>query len=146
MPCSEILLKLLSRIICSISARFPPKTKALLSDMRITPSVVATIISKLDPRNAYGFDVIPAVTLKKCAPELTPVLFKLYNKYLAASCFPACWKFFSLVPVFKNPGEVSDRSNYRPICLLPLWGKFLDALINAGRINHLPSHDLLSDK
>ena len=30
--------------------------------------------------------------LKMCSPELSPVFAKLYNKCLAESCFPSCWK------------------------------------------------------
>ena len=34
-----------------------------------------------------------------------------YNKCLAESCFPSCWKSSSVVPVFKN-GEKSDPGKY----------------------------------
>lgn len=36
-----------------------------------------------------GPDGIPAIVLKKRAPDLAPVLSELYNKFLTASCVPA---------------------------------------------------------
>ncbi|CAE1315900.1 unnamed protein product [Acanthosepion pharaonis] len=101
---------------------------------------------KEHPNKASGGDGIPAIVLKKCAPGLAPALSKLYNYCLKESCFLDCWKSSSIIPVFKNSGDPSDPSNYRPISLLPLFGKVFEALINTGVINHLTSHNLLSDK
>ena len=50
-------------------------------------------------------DCIPVVVLKKCEPELSYILAKLFNKCLKESCFPDCWKVSSVVPVFKNVGK-----------------------------------------
>lgn len=104
------------------------------------------MISKLESHKASGCDRIPAIILKKGDHELAPILSKLYNNCLAASCFPVCWKSSSVVPVFKNSGEPSDPSNDHPISLLPLFRKVFEALINIKRVKYLTSHDLLSDK
>ena len=81
-----------------------------------------------------------------CSPELSPVLSKLFNKCLQNSSFSSCWKFRSVVPVFKNSGERSDPKNYRPISLLPVISKVFESLLNEALIAHLESFDLLSDK
>lgn len=47
---------------------------------------------------------------------------------------------------FNNSGEHSYHTGYCPINLLPIFGKVLDALINAELVKHLSSHDLVSDK
>lgn len=73
----------------------------MLSDIHITP-MVSVIISNLQPHKACGPDGNPVIVIKKCVPEQAPVLSKLYNKCLAASCFPVSWKSSSVVPVFKN--------------------------------------------
>lgn len=86
------------------------------------------------------------LTIKKYTPEMAPVLSKLYHKCLATSYIQACWKSSSVVPVFKNAGEPSDLSNYRPICLLPLFGKVLEVLINSELVKYLTSQRILSDK
>lgn len=53
--------------------------------MHITPSMVNAIISKLDPHKLCRIEGILVIDLKKCAPELVPVLSKLDDKRLATS-------------------------------------------------------------
>ena len=53
---------------------------------------------------ASGPDCIPVVVLKNCKPELSYILAELLNMCLKESCFPDCWKYSSVVPVFKNVG------------------------------------------
>ena len=86
-----------------------------------------------------GPDRIPAIVLKMCSPDLSPVLAKLNNKCLAASCFPPHWKSSSVVPVFKNDGERSDLDKYRPISLLPIIVRSLNFLLMIVWLNILTS-------
>ena len=65
------------------------------------------------------------VVLKKCEPELSDILTELSNKCLKVSCFPDCWKVSSVVPIFKNVGERSTATNYRPFSLLSVVRKSL---------------------
>ena len=61
--------------------------------------------------NASGSDCIPVVVLKNCESELFYILAELFDKCLKESCFPACWKASSVVPVFQNVGERSTAKN-----------------------------------
>ena len=124
---------------------FPSRTDQEISTMRITVRMVARIISQLDASKATGPDNIPAIVLKKCSAELSPVLSKLYNKCLAESCFPTHWKFSTVVPAYKNSGERSDPGNYRPISLLPITSKVFETLINNRLVKHLEGTGLFSD-
>ena len=51
----------------------------------------------LDLPKASGPNYIPVVVLKKCQLEFSYILAELFNK----------WKVSSVVPVFKNVGEMS---------------------------------------
>ena len=73
----------------------------------------ASDLSKVSDPNS-----IPVVVLKNCEPELSYTLAELLNKCLKESCFPDCWKVSSVVSVFKNVGERSTATNYRPVSLL----------------------------
>ena len=71
---------------------FPSRTEHRLTSRKITARMVSHAIYHLDTCKATGPDRIPSIVLKMCSPELSPVLAKLYNKCLAKSCFPSCWK------------------------------------------------------
>lgn len=105
---------------------FLSRTEDLLSDIHITLSFVSAIISKLDPQQGLR-------------NVLNWFPFPLYNKYLAAFCFPAHWKSSSAIPVFKNAGEPSDPSKYQPLSLL-FFVKVLYAQINTELVKHLTSY------
>ena len=82
--------------------------------------MVKKVIMNLDLSRASSPDCIPVVVLKNCEPELSYILAELFNKCLKESCFPDCWKFSSMVPVFKNVGERYTARNYHPVSLLSL--------------------------
>lgn len=90
--------------------------------------MVSAIIPNLDPHKANRLGGISTILLRKCNPELAPVLS---NICLATFYFIACLKSFSVVPVFKNSVEPFDPSNYHPINILSPFGKVLKALIKS---------------
>ena len=109
---------------------FPCRTNLKLHNISITPKMVKRVITNLDSLKAPGPACIPVVVLKKCEPELSYILAKLFNKCLKESCFPDCWKVSSVVPVFKNVGERSTAKNYHPVSLLSVVSKVFEKLVN----------------
>ena len=99
---------------------FPSRTNLKLHNISVTPKMVKKVITNLDSSVALGPDYIPVVVLMNCQPELSYMLVELFNMCLEVSCFPDCWKVTSVVPVFKNVGEMSTAKNYNPLVFL-LW-------------------------
>ena len=60
-------------------------------------------------------------------------------------CFPDCWKFSAVVPVFKNFGERSTAKNYCPVSLLSVVSKVFEKLVNNTAVDHLEKCDLFAD-
>ena len=87
--------------------------------------MVSHAIYDLDASKATGPDRIPAIDLKVCSPELSPVLAKLYNKNLAEFCFPSCGNLHRLCQF----GERSDPGKYRPVSHLRIISKILQPLL-----------------
>ena len=100
---------------------------------------------KIDLSKACGVDCIPVVVLKNCEPELSYILAELFNKCLKESCFPDCWKVSSVVPVFKNVGEMYAAKNYYPVSLLSVVSKVFEKLVNNRIVDHLEKCGLFSD-
>ena len=84
----------------------PPRTNLKLHNISVTSKMVKKVIINLDLPKASGSDCIPVMVLKNCEPELSYILAELFKKCLQESCFPDCWKISSVVPVFKNVGDM----------------------------------------
>ena len=101
----------------------PSRTNLQLHNISVTSKMVKKVIMNLDLSKASGPHCIPKVVLKNCKPELSYILDQLFNKCLKESCFSDCWKFSSVVPVFKNIWERSTAKNYHPVHLLSVVSK-----------------------
>ena len=86
--------------------------------------LVKKIITNLDLSKASGPGCILVVVLKKCEPEFSYILAKLFNMCFKESCFRNCWKVSSVVPLFKDAGGRSMAKSYRPISFLSVLSKF----------------------
>ena len=71
-------------------------------------------------------------------------LCKLINYCLSDSIFPDCLKVARVVPVHKK-GSYDDISNYRPISIIPLFGKIYEIALKRQMSSHLEVFDLLDD-
>ena len=63
---------------------------------------------------------------------------------LKESCFPDCWKFSLVVPVFQNVWERSTAKNYQSVSLVTVISDVLEKLVNNRTVDHLEKCDLFS--
>ena len=76
------------------------------------------------------------------ASLLTPLKIIVTN-CLRQGVFPEIWKCTNVVPVHKK-NEKNVKSNYRPISLLPFFGKMFEKLVYDSLYSHLVSCNLLN--
>ena len=107
--------------------------------------MVKKLIVNLHSPKPSGPDCIPVVVLQKCEPELSYTLAELFNMCLRESCFPDCWKFSSVLPVFKNVGERSTVKSYYPDSLLSVVSKVFEKLVNNRIVDDLEKSGLFPD-
>lgn len=119
---------------------FGPKMEAV----QIHQKEVLKCMLSLDVNKASGPDGIPAVVLKSCAPELSPILTRLYRLSLETGKVPSSWKVANVQPVPKK-GSRSDPANYRPIAITSILCKIMERVLNNRLLAHLESNELLSD-
>ena len=67
----------------------------------------------------------------------------IFTNCLRYGLFPKIWKQPNVVPVHKK-SEKNLKGNYRPISLLPIFGKILAKLIYDSLYSHLVSSELLN--
>ena len=70
---------------------------------------------------------IPIKILKVAAEEISPYLTHCYNMALNTGKFPDELKIADVIPVHKKD-DWTDKSNYRPISLLPSVSKIFEKL------------------
>ena len=75
-----------------------------------------------------GHDGIASFYLKIALPVVGGSLCDLFNESLFAGKFPEDWKIARIAPIFKS-GAKDDRSNYRPISVLPFISRLFEKLI-----------------
>jgi hypothetical protein len=97
---------------------------------------IKRILSSLNTKKSSGLDDIPAIVLKKCAPELAPILTRLFRISCDTGIFPESWKA-ARVQYIPKKGSKSLPSNYRPISILSVLCKVMEKLINSQILKYL---------
>ena len=120
-----------------------PVTVTLLNDFCISEEKILKIIRSLNPNKAHGWDEISVRTPKLCDMTLVIPLKIIFINCLRRGIFPDIWKHANVVPVHKK-NEKNVNGNYRPISLLPIFGKILEKFIFDSLYSHLISSKLLN--
>ena len=102
-----------------------------------------SIIRSLNPDKAHDWDDISVRMIKLCDKALVFPLKFIFENYLRQGVFPEKWKKANVVPVHTK-NEKNLKENYRPISLLPIFGKILEKLIFDMLYQHLKSNSLIN--
>ena len=115
----------------------------LINDFVISDEKILKIIRSLNPNKAHGWDEISIRMIKLSDVALVTPLKIIFTNCLRCGVFPEIWKCANVEPVHKK-NEKNIKSNYRPISLLPIFGKVLEKLMYDSLYSHLVSCDLLN--
>ena len=88
------------------------------------------------------YDGLSNKLLKIATPAIIESLKKLINICIARGVYPTVWKEAKVTPHHKN-GVKSDKSNYRPISVLPLISKVLEGHLHKAIHTFLKNNNLL---
>ena len=91
----------------------------------ITIDDILNLVAILDQNKATGLDGIPAYFIKSSIHSIAPLLLRICNLIIEHGIFPNKWKKAKLTLIYK--AEIrTERSNYRPISILPILSKLLE--------------------
>jgi len=89
-------------------------------------------------------DPAPTWLVKDMRGLLAPFVALMFNKSLAASCFPNGFKHAVVRPLLKRSGlDASDLKNYRPVSNLSFLSKLLERTVQNRLQEFLDSNDLM---
>ena len=118
-------------------------TQARLGSLHFKDGEVLKVISALNVRKAHGHDDISIKMNKICDKSLSKPLIILFENSTKSSCYPDIWKKSNVIPVHKK-SEKQLVKNYRPISLLPIFGKIFEKITFHRIYNFLLKEQLLN--
>lgn len=83
----------------------------------------------LNKVKANGLDNISARLLRECPNLIAESLTQIFNQSIKTGIFPTEWKRARVTPLYKNSGERTDPSNYRPISVIPTIAKIIKRIV-----------------
>ena len=103
-------------------------TQSRLSSISFNEDEILKIVRALNINKAHGHDDISIRMIKICDKSLLKPLIILFENSTKSSCYPDIWKRSNIIPVHKK-NDKQLVNNYRPISLLPIFGKILEKVI-----------------
>ena len=86
---------------------------------------VSKIIQNLENRKASD---IPIAVIKRPAHLILKTLSRLYNNCMHSGLFPSVFKTGKVIPIYKKDNKECIE-NYRPVSILPVFGKIFEKII-----------------
>ena len=109
----------------------------------ISEEEVITAIKSLKNSNSLDVYDLNAKIIKSIVDIIAAPLTELFNICIMQGVFPDTFKYSRVVPVFKK-GDDSSPENYRPISIVPIFGKIFEIILAKRLANYLESNLLLS--
>ena len=111
-----------------------------VSGMRnCTTPEIKKIISELSSSKASD---IPIRVLKACSDIISPLLTKFYNMFMQKAIFPIILKVAQVTPIYKK-GDSQLLENYRPVSMLPIFGKLFEKIIYSRLYSFLMTKNII---
>ena len=108
----------------------------------ITVNEISEIICELSNDKASD---IPIVVLKHYKSVLSPILAKIFNNCISNGIFPDPLKVGKITPVYKK-GANDDIGNYRPVSVLPIFGKIFEKIFYSRIYSFMCSKNIIKSQ
>ena len=107
-----------------------------------SPNELIEIVSNLENDKASDISIF---ILKKCFKYIAGHLSGFFNKFMETGKFPEILKIGKITPIFKK-GDPQLLDNYRPVSVIPIFGKIFEKVIYSRLYNFLTSMNIIYDK
>lgn len=112
------------------------------SEINISESEIEKIISELKPCS-YGPDDVPYIFVKNLRENLCPMFSILFRKSLDEGFVPSQFKLAKVTPIYKNAGQKTMASSYRPISVTSLISRIFERIIRGHMLTYLISNNII---
>ena len=122
----------------------PRHDNTLVSDLSITPVIIAKKQKKLKPTKSAGPDGLHPRVLVETADTICYPLEIIFTKSFNEKHLPECWKMGRITPIHKK-GSKKTPVNYRPVSLTAVIGKVMESLVRDRLVHHMTERNLFCD-
>ena len=119
------------------------RTDETLSTLNIRDDDIFAIIKNLNLNKSHGWDNISIRMIKIIGKSIVYPLKLIFEASLQGGEFPDYWKKANVVPVHKKESKNLVK-NYRPISLLPIFGKIFERVIFKDLFNYFHKNELFT--
>ena len=95
--------------------------------------------AKVKTAKSFGTDNISSYFLKLSLPVIENSLAFMFNTSIKTSMFPDSWKIARVTPIYKNRDR-ADKSNYRPMSVLPVISRLFEKLVTNQVYKHMENN------
>ena len=106
-------------------------------------SDILIILKSVDVNNAHGHNDISIRMLKLSHKSILEPLKLLFENCLWTGIFPDRWKKANIFQ-FTKKDDKQLLKNYRPVSLLPIWGKIFERIIFNDLFKYFKENHLIS--
>ena len=71
---------------------------------------------------------------------------KLFNNLFHNGIYPDVWKLSHVTPIYKRAGLKCEKSNFRPISLLPTISRLCEAVLHSRLLEHCLQNNIISHR
>jgi len=107
-----------------------------------TPNEISVIIANIKSTSS-GYNSIPAVVFKKIGDLICRPISTIINSSFSNGVFPSELKRATIIPIPKS-GNLQDKSNYRPISILPILSKIFERCMYNRLIKFIDKFSILT--
>ena len=113
----------------------------------MTEDEISKVILALKNQKACSMnDYVLNEYLKYSKDAMLPIYCKLFNLILNTGIIPEAWSKGTIIPIYKNKGDINDPDNYKGITILSCIRKQFTAVLNQRLNSFLESTRLLIDE
>ena len=116
----------------------------VMKDIQISHEKMTKHTKKVKPEKSSGPDNVMSRNISILGNNLNEGLEYVFKSSISLSEYPGIWKLAKVKSKFKK-GEHIQVENYRPLSMLSIPGKLLEAQICEALDEHLENKELLSD-
>ena len=127
----------------SVLPQFHYLTESRIEGINISSDEITSLIRSLDKGKAGGSDQISSHMILLCDDSITVPLKLIFDQILATGIYPDSWKLANVTPIYKK-GDKQNVKNYRPISLLPIFGKLFEKILVNQLYEYFTSNDLIT--